>query len=161
MRGRPDLNRQPPAWQAGALTSWATAANIFWFVWLYESRCRREESNFRPWAYESHALTDWATPTKSKLLCFLSMDLPPSKAVRLCETNWSSRRVKHLPNRRETCLACHLPIACLSAGLLRGPESNRGLKVMSLARYLFSTPRYKNASFLNAFQLYLKIMILQ
>ncbi len=26
--------------------------------------------------------------------------------------------------------------------LLRGPESNRGLKVMSLARYLFSTPRY-------------------
>jgi hypothetical protein len=31
--------------------------------------------------------------------------------------------------------------------VLRGPELNRGLKVMSLARYLFSTPRIEAISF--------------
>ena len=41
MRGRRDSNPQPPAWQAGALTSWATAANeekyrslLIYFFWM-------------------------------------------------------------------------------------------------------------------------------
>ncbi len=35
-----------------------------------------------------------------------------------------------------------LPVAGLFLFLLRGPESNRGLEVMSLPRYLSSTPLY-------------------
>lgn len=81
--------------------------------------CRREGSNLRPHLYEWCALTNWATPTYYSIFRKLS----------------TKSQYTILP------LFAKMPtIAGIFASLLRGPESNGRLQVMSLMRYRFSTP---------------------
>ena len=95
--------------------------------------CRRWGSNPRPQAYES---------------CALPTELPRQKANCFAFCRWQNHELKQCDDARissEPSLQalCTQPSDWhVTCRLLRGYESNVGLKVMSLMRCHFSTPRY-------------------
>ena len=82
--------------------------------------CRREDLHFRHWAYESHALLPELRRQKANYFAFC---------------RWRDHRVKHCDDARPRAEQSLQAVA-----VLREAESNGRLKVMSLARCLFSIP---------------------
>ncbi len=99
------------------------------YIYLSESFrwCRRQGSNLWPEAYESSAL-----PTELRRHILSLYQYKHKHTMTPCLPKQLRRRVRH---------GRHM-LGMSRADLLRDPESNRGLKVMSLARYLFSIPLY-------------------
>ena len=150
LRGRRDLNPRSIPWQGIVLTR------------LHHGRMR----NFRlligcRWVESDHCLRlmspsfyHWTTPAQSRVWLWLISCLSPT--ITCCGGPIRSQIIfcRKFSRPRLVCPAtaghgCGFRIgthakqfACSPANLLRGADSNGRLKVMSLVRYHFSTPRY-------------------